>query len=71
VYGESRKKKRRLYGEDYGKIGYVELEGVGKDRGTSMDGRGAKGGILVGSTTWFEGEEVSKYKNDSRADGVL
>jgi hypothetical protein len=68
VYGESRKEKRRLCGEDYGKIGYVELEGVRKDRGASMDGRGAKGGILVGSTTWFGGEEVSKY--DSRANGV-
>jgi hypothetical protein len=70
VYGESRKKKRRLCGEDYGKIGYIELEGVGKDRGASMDGRGAKGGILVGSTTWFGEEKVSKYKDDSQADRV-
>jgi hypothetical protein len=35
-----------------------------------MDGRGAKGGILVGSTTWFGEEEVSKCKDDSQADGV-
>jgi hypothetical protein len=70
VYGKSRKKKRRLCGEDYVKIGYVELEGVGKDKSASMDGRGAKGGILVGSTTWFGGEEVSKCKDDSQADGV-